>query len=95
MARTYKPIMNDPFIKTPTYGNIEHGDIVRVSGEYGMRFVFSAHVINRITGSEWLDCWELHRGQKAGLRSFKPDRVKPTKKRRKRGKRSSSAQGSS
>ena len=81
----YTPIIENIFIRLGTYGKIEKGDIVRVNGEYGMRFVFKEHVTNSVTGSEWLDCWELHRGQKAGLRSFRPDRVKPTKKRRKRG----------
>lgn len=61
---------------------IERGDMFKVSGEYGLRFKFWEHVINLKTGSEWVDCYEMFRGQAGSFRSFKSDRIKRIPKKR-------------
>lgn len=61
---------------------IERGDMFKVSGEYGLRFKFWQHVINLGTGAEWVDCYEVFRGQAGAFRSFKSDRIKRIPKKR-------------
>jgi hypothetical protein len=66
------------------YGNftIETGDLIKVSGEYGMKFKFVSITTNTKTGASWVDCHEVHRGQTGAFRSFAIDRVKRIPKRR-------------
>jgi len=64
---------------------IEKDEVIKIKGEYGISFKFTAFVINTITGAEWIDCLEIHRGQLGAIRSFHVDRVKKLPK--KRGKR--------
>lgn len=63
---------------------IEHGEIIKISGEHGTKFRFLEHVINIDNGAEWIDCFELHQGVASGWRSFKPDRIKPLPKTRRK-----------
>ena len=65
---------------------IVRGDIIKVSGEYGLKFKFDAVVTNTETGSKWIDCFELYRGTSHSYRSFSLDRVKRVPQRGKRGK---------
>jgi hypothetical protein len=61
---------------------ISAGDIVKVNGEYGSRFRVCGLTTNNKTGSQWVDCFEIVRGQIGSLRSFKSDRIKRTPKKR-------------
>jgi hypothetical protein len=77
-----------PVIFTRVYemesGNfkIENGDLIKVVGEYGMRFKFVSVTTNTKTGAFWVDCHEVHRGQTGAFRSFSVDRIKRIPKRR-------------
>ena len=66
------------------YGNftIEKGDLIKISGEYGIKFKFLSITTNTETGSFWVDCIETYRGQSGPLRSFTIDRVKRIPKKR-------------
>ena len=66
---------------------INAGDIVKVDGEYGSRFKVQGITTNAKTGSQWIDCFEIQRGQLGALRSFKPDRIKRIPQKGKRAKR--------
>lgn len=61
---------------------IEKGDLIKIVGEYGMRFKFVSITTNTKTGATWVDCHEVHRGQTGAFRSFTLDRVKRIPKRR-------------
>ena len=64
---------------------IAKGDTIKVRGEYGTKFKFHSLVTNTITGSQWVDCFEIQKGTASAYRSFKIDRIKriPTKRGRK------------
>jgi hypothetical protein len=66
---------------------ISHGDLFKIKGEYGIKFKFVGHITNLETGSEWVDCFEIVRGQVGALRSFKSDRIKRIPQKGKRSKR--------
>ena len=66
---------------------INAGDTVKVEGEYGSRFKVQGLTTNAKTGSQWVDCFEVSRGQIGALRSFKPDRIKRIPQKGKRAKR--------
>ena len=61
---------------------IVQGGIIKVSGEYGLKFKFWEHVVNSETGAEWIDCYEMFRGQAGAFRSFRSDRIKRIPKKR-------------
>lgn len=60
---------------------IEKGEIFRVSGEYGLKFKFESFVTHP-NGAEWVDCFEVFRGQAGAFRSFRSDRIKRIPKKR-------------
>jgi hypothetical protein len=64
---------------------ISRGDIIKAKGEYGTRFKFSSLVTNTLTGSQWVDCFEMQKGVATAYRSFKIDKIKriPTKRSKK------------
>jgi hypothetical protein len=66
---------------------ISQGDLFKVKGEYGNKFKFIAFITNLETGSQWVDCFEVIRGQIGVLRSFKSDRIKRIPQKGKRAKR--------
>ena len=66
---------------------INRGDIIKVNGEWGIKFKFIGVTTNELTGASWVDCYELMRGVPSVFRSFKEDRVKRVPKRGKRAKR--------
>lgn len=66
---------------------IKTGDIIKVKGEYGVKFKFYSLTTNIETGSQWVDCFETHRQQSGVFRSFYPERVKRVPQRGKRAKR--------
>jgi hypothetical protein len=71
---------------------INRGDIIKISGEYGLKFKFDAIVTNKETGSKWVDCFEIHRGMSHSYRSFDMGRVKRIPQKGKRGVRKNTAQ---
>ena len=62
---------------------INRGDIVKIRGEHGVQFKFDSLVTNTLTGVQWIDCFEVHRGQTGTYRSFRVDKIKRIPKRRK------------
>jgi hypothetical protein len=66
---------------------ISYGDLFKVKGEYGNKFKFLGLVTNLETGAQWVDCFEVVRGQVGALRSFKSDRIKRIPQKGKRAKR--------
>jgi hypothetical protein len=70
---------------------VVRGDIIKVSGEYGLKFKFDAVVTNTETGSVWVDCFEIFRGQSHSYRSFALDKVKRIPQKGKRAKKNVSA----
>ena len=66
---------------------IEAGDISKVKGEYGTKFKFVGITTNDLTGSQWVDCFEIFRGKAQQFRAFKEDRIKRIPQRGKRAKR--------
>jgi hypothetical protein len=67
--------------------SIEAGDIIKVKGEYGTKFKFVGITTNDLTGSQWVDCFEIFRGKAQQFRAFKEDRIKRIPQRGKRAKR--------
>lgn len=62
---------------------INRGDIIKIRGEHGVQFKFDSLVTNTLTGVQWIDCFEVHRGQTGTYRSFRVDKIKRIPKRRK------------
>lgn len=63
--------------------DIDSGDIIKIKGQYGSRFIFQSLTTNRETGVQWVDCIELDKGQPGPFRSFYLQDVKRIPKRRK------------
>jgi hypothetical protein len=77
----------EPTYTTPEGRVIEPGEVIKIKGIWGIKFKFKEYVRRTDSGAEWIDCFELEKGQLCGHRSFRPDRVKPMpKSRRKRKK---------
>ena len=66
---------------------IKRGDIIKVIGQYGLKFKFDSFVTNTETGATWIDCFEVFRNSASAWRSFKPEMVKRIPQRGKRAKR--------
>lgn len=66
---------------------IVRGDIIKITGQYGLKFKFDSFVTNTETGAVWIDCFEVFRNTASQYRSFKPDQVKRIPQRGKRAKR--------
>lgn len=62
--------------------DIEKGDLIKIRGEYGVRFKFDSLVTNTETGVQWIDCFEVFRGQVGCWRSFRVEKIKRIPKRR-------------
>jgi hypothetical protein len=75
-----------PYLEVDGF-TIEAGDIIKVKGEYGVKFKFVGVTTNTKTGSTWVDCFEIFRGSAQQFRAFKQDRVKRIPQKRKRAKR--------
>jgi hypothetical protein len=74
----------EPEAILPGGRKLERGDMIRVSGEHGLRFKFDSLVTNKETGSQWIDCFEVYKARTGVLRSFTADRIKPMPKRRRK-----------
>lgn len=66
---------------------VHAGEIIKINGEWGSKFKFIGITTNTLTGSSWVDCFEIIGGVSSVFRSFKQDRVKRIPKRGKRAKR--------
>jgi hypothetical protein len=66
---------------------INAGDIIKVKGEYGTKFKFVGITTNTLTGSQWVDCFEIFRGKAQQFRAFKEDRIKRVPQKGKRARR--------
>jgi hypothetical protein len=66
---------------------IEYGEVIKVHGEWGSKFKFVGVTTNTLTGSSWIDCFEIIGGVPSVFRSFKHDRIKRIPKRGTRAKR--------
>jgi hypothetical protein len=80
----------EPTFTTPEGRVIEAGEVIKIKGIWGTKFQFKEYVQRTDDLSkEWIDCFELEKGQLCGHRSFRTDLVKPLPKtRRKRRKKS-------
>lgn len=80
-----------PFVTEPTFElngfEIKAGDIVKVKGEYGSKFKVRGLTTNKLTGAQWVDCFEIIRGVASQFRAFKIDRIKRVPQRGRRAKR--------
>jgi hypothetical protein len=81
MIRKYTTtISKSIFERVPeiTIGNrtVIAGDVIKIEGEHGGRFKFHSLVTNTETGSQWIDCFELHKNVVSAWRSFRSDRIK-------------------
>ena len=61
---------------TPSGKVISSGDIIRINGEVGKRFMFIKHVINNDNNAEWIDCSEIWKGAPGMFRSFRPHAIR-------------------
>ena len=61
---------------------IVKGDMIKVKGEYGVRFKFDCVVVNTKSGATWIDCFETYRGTVGAFRSFKVEKIKRIPKKR-------------
>jgi hypothetical protein len=92
MARRKQAVVQPSHFSTVPYMEskgfeIRSGEIIKVHGEYGARFKFVGITTNELTGSSWVDCFEIIGGVPSVFRSFKEDRIKRIPKRGKRAKR--------
>jgi hypothetical protein len=92
MARRKKVVVAPSHFVTEPYMEvngfpINAGDIIKVKGEYGTKFKFVGITTNELTGSHWVDCFEIFRGSAQQFRAFKEDRIKRIPQRGKRAKR--------
>lgn len=62
--------------------SIIKGDFIKIRGEYGLRFKFDSLTKNIDSGAEWVDCFEMHKGQVGAFRSFRIERIKRIPKKR-------------
>jgi|694.fasta_scaffold01910_28 hypothetical protein len=63
---------------------INEGDMIKVKGQHGDRFKFIGLTKNNLTGSQWVDCFQIIGGVASTFRSFKEDQIKRIPQRGKR-----------
>lgn len=68
----------------PNGRTIVAGEIIKIAGEYGMKFQFTSLTTNVATGKSWIECRELYKGNIHAFRAFSIDRVRKIPVRRKR-----------
>lgn len=71
-----------PFYELDNGRIIESGETIKIRGVNATKFSFVGHVRRTDNENEWIDCYELEKGAKCGLRSFRPERIKPLPKKR-------------
>lgn len=92
MGRRKKVYIQPSGLETVPYMEVDGfavnaGDIIKVKGEYGVKFKFVGITTNTKTGATWVDCFEIFRGRAQQFRAFKEDRIKRVPQRGKRAKR--------
>ena len=92
MGRRKKVNIQPSGLETVPYMEVEgfpihEGDIIKVKGEYGTKFKFVGITTNTLTGSQWVDCFEIFRGKAQQFRAFKEDRIKRIPQKGKRARR--------
>ena len=92
MARRKQAAVQESNFKTEPYMEIDgfsisEGDIIKVKGEYGIKFKFVGVTTNTLTGSQWVDCFEIFRGSAQQFRAFKEDRIRRVPQKGKRARR--------
>jgi hypothetical protein len=71
----------EPTYTTPEGRVIESGEIIKIKGVWGTKFKFIEYVQRTDDGAkEWIDCYELEKGQMCAHRSFRPELIKPLPK---------------
>jgi len=78
--------VTEPYMEVDGFPVYE-GDIIKVKGEYGVKFKFRGITTNTLTGSSWVDCFEIFRGKAQQFRSFTEDRIKRVPQKGRRAKR--------
>lgn len=73
----------EPIFTTPEGRTVEPGDIIKIKGIWGVKFKFKEYVRRTDSDADWIDCYELEKGQTCGQRSFKKERIKAMPKPRK------------
>lgn len=66
---------------------ISAGEMVKIKGERGGKFKLIGLTKNHLTGTQWVDCYEIIAGVPSVFRSFQLDQIKRIPQRGKRGKR--------
>tara|TARA_B110000503_G_scaffold84020_1_gene128084 strand:+ start:24223 stop:24507 length:285 start_codon:yes stop_codon:yes gene_type:complete len=92
MARRKQAVVAPSHFVTEPYMEIngfpiQQGDIIKVHNEWGVKFKFVGITTNTLTGSTWVDCFEIFRGKAQQFRAFKEDRIKRIPQKGKRAKR--------
>lgn len=92
MPRRKKVEVKESYFTTVPYLEIDgfainRGDIIKVIGEHGARFKFVGLTTNTLTGSFWVDCFEIINAVPSVFRSFRVERIKRIPIRKKRAKR--------
>lgn len=92
MGRRKQAVVQPSGLETVPYMEIDGfainaGDIIKVKGEYGTKFQFVGITTNTLTGSQWIDCFEIFRGKAQQFRAFKEDRIKRVPQKGKRARR--------
>ena len=61
---------------------IVKGDLIKIQDEHGRKFKFDSVVTNKLTGVQWIDCFEVQKMRTGALYSFTIDRLKriPTRR---------------
>lgn len=72
----------EPFFAIEGGRVIERGEVIKIKGVHGTKFMFKQYTRRNDTGIDWIDCYELDRGTMCGERSFRTDRIKPLPKTR-------------
>ena len=80
------PFTTEPYMEADGFP-INEGDLIKIKGEYGTKFMFRGITTNPITGATWVDCFEMFRGKPQQFRAFKEDRVKRIPQKGKRARR--------
>lgn len=92
MLRRKKAEVTESHFSTVPYMNIDgftinRGDVIKVNGEHGGRFKFIGVTTNTLTGSSWVDCFEIINAVPSVFRSFKIEKVRRIPARKRRAKR--------
>jgi hypothetical protein len=78
--------VTEPYMEVDGFP-INAGEIIKVNGQWGSKFKFVGVTTNTLTGSSWVDCFEVIGTVPSVYRSFKLDKVRRIPKRGKRAKR--------